>query len=73
MILLARRDGRTVGFKVGYAESRSTFYSAKGGVLPDERRHGVARALLGGDAGRGARAWATRASPSTRSRTSTPA
>ncbi len=46
MILLARRDGRTVGFKVGYAESRQTFYSAKGGVLPDERRHGVARALL---------------------------
>ena len=46
LILLARRDGRAVGFKVGYAESASTFYSAKGGVLPEERRHGVARTLL---------------------------
>ena len=46
LILLAQRDGRAVGFKVGYAESPSTFYSAKGGVLPEERRHGVARTLL---------------------------
>lgn len=54
LILLASRTpagdgaahGRIVGFKVGYAESPSTFYSAKGGVLPEERRHGVARALL---------------------------
>ena len=45
-ILVARRDGRAVGFKVGYGESRTTFYSAKGGVLPEARRHGVARVLL---------------------------
>ena len=34
-ILLARWQGRLVGFKVGYGESRGTFYSAKGGVLPE--------------------------------------
>ena len=45
-ILLAHRHGRAVGFKVGYGETRTTFYSAKGGVLPEARRHGVARALL---------------------------
>ena len=45
-LLLAHRHGRAVGFKVGYGESRATFYSAKGGVLPEARRHGVARALL---------------------------
>ena len=45
-VLVARRDGRAVGFKVGYGESRTTFYSAKGGVLPEARRQGVARALL---------------------------
>lgn len=45
-LLVARRRGRAVGFKVGYAESRTTFYSAKGGVLPEARRAGVARALL---------------------------
>ncbi len=45
-LLVARRSGRAVGFKVGYGESRTTFYSAKGGVLPEARRSGVARALL---------------------------
>ena len=45
-LLLAHRHGRPVGFKVGYGESRTTFYSAKGGVLPEARRQGVARALL---------------------------
>jgi GNAT superfamily N-acetyltransferase len=46
MLLLASRAGQPVGFKVGYAENRTTFYSAKGGVLASERRGGVARALL---------------------------
>lgn len=46
LLLLARADGRSVGFKVGYAETGTTFYSAKGGVLADWRRRGVARALL---------------------------
>lgn len=45
-MLLATLDGEAVGFKVGYAESRDTFYSAKGGVLAHVRRRGVARALL---------------------------
>jgi len=46
LILLATVDGDPVGFKIGYGESRSTFYSAKGGVLEAYRRQGVARALL---------------------------
>ncbi|MFN3597744.1 MAG: GNAT family N-acetyltransferase [Rubricoccaceae bacterium] len=45
-ILLARSGGDVVGFKVGYGESAGVFYSAKGGVLPEARRAGVARALL---------------------------
>ena len=45
-LLVATWLGRPVGFKVGYGESRSTFYSAKGGVLAEARRRGVARALL---------------------------
>ena len=40
-------DGRALaGFKVGYGESPSVFYSAKGGVLPPFRRRGLARLLL---------------------------
>ena len=46
VLLLAWVEGRAVGYKVGYAESATTFYSAKGGVLPAWRRMGVARALL---------------------------
>lgn len=46
LLLLATRGGEPVGFKVGYAENRTTFYSAKGGVLASARRNGVARALL---------------------------
>jgi GNAT superfamily N-acetyltransferase len=46
LLLLATVDGVGVGFKVGYAESGSTFYSAKGGVLSAFRRTGVARRLL---------------------------
>lgn len=45
-LLVASLDGTPVGFKVGYAESDITFYSAKGGVLDAARRRGVARALL---------------------------
>lgn len=45
-LLLARVDGEAVGYKVGYGESRSTFYSAKGGVLDGWRRRGIARVLL---------------------------
>lgn len=45
-LLLAHVDGEAVGYKVGYAESPTTFYSAKGGVVDGWRRRGVARALL---------------------------
>lgn len=46
LMLLALAGGEAVGFKIGYGESRSTFYSAKGAVVEPWRRHGVARALL---------------------------
>ena len=46
VLLLAWLYGQRVGYKVGYAEDGVTFYSAKGGVLVDYRRRGIARALL---------------------------
>ncbi len=46
MLLLAFVGGEAVGFKIGYRESRYTFYSAKGGVLEAYRRRGVSRRLL---------------------------
>lgn len=46
MMLVAFAGEAPVGFKIGYRENRHTFYSAKGGVLADVRRHGVARRLL---------------------------
>lgn len=46
LILLARVRGEVIGFKIGYAESRTTFYSAKGAVDDEWRRRGVARKLL---------------------------
>ena len=45
-LLLATVAGEAVGYKVGYGESPTTFYSAKGGVVDGWRRRGVARALL---------------------------
>ncbi len=45
LIVLAETD-EPCGFKVGYArEGDGTFYSWMGGVLPDYRQNGVARAL----------------------------
>lgn len=46
VLLLATAAGEAVGYKVGYGESRTTFYSAKGGVVEAWRRQSVARALL---------------------------
>ena len=46
LILLAYVDGSPVGFKIGYREDRFTYYSAKGGVLREFRRRGIARILL---------------------------
>lgn len=45
-MLIARLDGKPVGYKVGYGEDTKTFYSAKGGVLESWRRKGIATALL---------------------------
>lgn len=46
VMLLAYRGGDPVGFKVGYGESETTYYSAKGGVLEAHRGRGIAKALL---------------------------
>lgn len=46
VLLLATIAGTPVGYKVGYGESATTFYSAKGGVVEGWRRRGIARALL---------------------------
>ena len=45
-IFIAFVDDEPVGFMLGYRESRTTFYSAKGGVLPGWRRRGISRQLL---------------------------
>ncbi|GMQ82019.1 MAG: GNAT family N-acetyltransferase [Rhodothermia bacterium] len=46
VLLVAHFEGIPAGFKVGYRENRFVFYSAKGGVLPDFRRRGIARLLM---------------------------
>lgn len=46
VMLMAFAGEQAVGFKIGYGENRTTFYSAKGGVLEAWRRRGVARQLL---------------------------
>lgn len=46
VMLLAYRGGEPVGFKVGYGESETTYYSAKGGVLEAHRGRGIAKVLL---------------------------
>ena len=46
LMLVALVDGEPVGFKIGYRQSRHVYYSAKGGVLKEFRRRGIADALL---------------------------
>jgi GNAT superfamily N-acetyltransferase len=46
LVLLAELDGKPVGFKIGYERHRGVFFSWLGGVHPDFRRVGVARALV---------------------------
>ncbi len=46
MLLVAHFEGIPAGFKVGYRENRFVYYSAKGGVLPEFRRRGIARFLM---------------------------
>ena len=45
LILRADMGKKAVGFKIGYQIEEGIFYSWVGGVLPDFRREGVARAL----------------------------
>lgn len=46
LMMLTLVDERPVGFKIGYRENRFVFYSAKGGVLPEFRRQGLATRML---------------------------
>lgn len=45
-LLLARINGKPVGFKLGYRLDQKTFYSWLGGVLPEWRGLGVAQDLM---------------------------
>ena len=42
----ARSEGTLVGFKIGYAHTRTRYYSWLGGVDPNLRRKGIARELM---------------------------
>lgn len=44
--VVAIDDGAPVGFKLGYALNRETFYSWLGCVHPEHRRRGIARELM---------------------------
>lgn len=46
LILIARIDGKAVGFKVGYEEDPDCFYSWLGGVRGEFRGLGIARTLM---------------------------
>lgn len=46
LMLMVLVDGVPAGFKIGYKQDRRTFYSAKGGILAEYRRMGLARLLL---------------------------
>ncbi len=46
LILLARVDGRPVGFSIGYENKPGTFYCWLIGVLQDFRRAGIASQLM---------------------------
>ena len=46
LFLTAHCNGQLAGFKIGYAVSRSIFYSAKSATDPQFRKRGVAMRLL---------------------------
>ncbi len=46
LLLVALIEGQVVGYKFGYEERPGRFYSWIGGVDPDFRRRGIARALM---------------------------
>jgi GNAT superfamily N-acetyltransferase len=45
-LVMARIDGKLVGFKLGYAEDAWDFYSWLGAVAPSHRRVGIASTLM---------------------------
>ncbi|NKF52034.1 GNAT family N-acetyltransferase [Shewanella sp. WXL01] len=46
LVLLAYVEDELAGFKLGYAESDTVFYSWLGGVAPDFRNLGLAKSML---------------------------
>lgn len=46
IFLTAHMHGQLVGFKIGYAQNRKVFYSAKSATDPGFRRRGISRALM---------------------------
>jgi len=46
LILVAVDDGRVVGYKIGYQDRKSRFYSWLGGVYPECRGQGIASELM---------------------------
>jgi len=46
LILVAYYEGELAGFKIGYAQSSTQFYSWLGGVHAQYRRLGIAKKLL---------------------------
>ncbi len=46
LMMIAYLEEIPIGFKIGYRQSKDTFYSAKGGVLSAYRRKGIARKML---------------------------
>lgn len=46
LALIARQNGKAIGYKVGFEHSTEIFYSWIGGVVPESRRQGVASLLM---------------------------
>jgi len=45
LILIAKVDGKPIAYKMGYALSKTVFYSWLGGVIPAHRKKGIATKL----------------------------
>lgn len=45
LILIAYANGKPIGYKLGYAKSKTAFYSWLGGVIPSHRKQGIATKL----------------------------
>lgn len=46
LYVLAYEKDKLIGFKIGYAEDKNTFYSWLGGVLPDYRKLGISSQMM---------------------------